>query len=352
MFQIILNYLSVALGIQALIVFAEVLINFKRPFSLKSMILVIVSCIAMRGFGIIYCNYADYNRWIIELPGPFLGAAILSFFSIIYQNSIKKYVIIFGLVMVFTFLVIMSYYSFVEPIDSRIQLITIPGIGFKLKLLKLFFVTVAFALTVDLMRRIFRKFQPDNLYLIQLRRWSPYFLGSFLLIWTASLIRNGGYLDSYFYRLFSIVGDFIMLLLFLFRPKFLNRTSLRISLGDFFTRKTQGELSHDAFVEVFFTHSYFLKKETSVEELSKQLNVSPNDLANFIYKNYAMVLNDLVNKHRIIYFINLVSSGKYGHYTIDALAQESGFNSRHHLYKPFKKFHGGTPSDFMRSVAK
>ena len=49
-------------------------------------------------------------------------------------------------------------------------------------------------------------------------------------------------------------------------------------------------------------------------------------------------------------FIELVRSPKYNQYSIDALAKEAGFNSRHHLYKPFKKFHGGTPSDFISSV--
>jgi YesN/AraC family two-component response regulator len=60
--------------------------------------------------------------------------------------------------------------------------------------------------------------------------------------------------------------------------------------------------------------------------------------------------NEIINKNRVDYFIELVRSPKYNQYSIDALAKEAGFNSRHHLYKPFKKFHGGTPSDFISSV--
>ena len=35
---------------------------------------------------------------------------------------------------------------------------------------------------------------------------------------------------------------------------------------------------------------------------------------------------------------------------IDALAREVGFSSRQHLNKPFKKFHGGNPSDLIESA--
>ncbi|MDP1727395.1 MAG: helix-turn-helix domain-containing protein [Bacteroidota bacterium] len=352
MFQIILNYLSVALAIQALIVFVEVLINFKRPFSLKSMMLAMVISIAWRGIGSVYCNYYGYNRWIMELPGPIMGAASISFFSIIYQNSIKKYVIIFGIIMILTQWIFMFYYSFIEPIDQGIQLINDPVMGGYVKFLKMFFVTVILGLNVDLFRKIFRKYPPDNMYFIKLRTWSPFLIVAFMLMWTGNIIKNSIPNENTFHQILFITGNFAILLIFLFRPKFLNRTNLKITLGDFFNIKAKSELSNQAFHEAFFNKAYFLNKEASLDVLSKQLDVSTEELGNFIFNNYGLGFNDLVNKHRILYFMELVSSGKYGNYTIDALAQDSGFSSRHHLYKPFKKFHGGTPSDFMRSVAK
>ena len=56
--------------------------------------------------------------------------------------------------------------------------------------------------------------------------------------------------------------------------------------------------------------------------------------------------------YRVSYFIELAKSEKHNHYTIDALAQLSGFTSRHHFYRPFKKFHGGVPSDFLKSLGR
>ena len=55
----------------------------------------------------------------------------------------------------------------------------------------------------------------------------------------------------------------------------------------------------------------------------------------------------LYGSGRVQYFLDIATSDEFINYSIDALAQEAGFSSTHHLYKPFKKFHGGTPSDFI-----
>jgi AraC-like DNA-binding protein len=80
--------------------------------------------------------------------------------------------------------------------------------------------------------------------------------------------------------------------------------------------------------------------------------VGSNDLYKFVYYKYNMTFNDLVNKHRVEYFIDIIHNPKFLNYTIDALAKEAGFSSRQHLYKPFKKFHGGNPSDLIDSIAQ
>jgi AraC-like DNA-binding protein len=69
-----------------------------------------------------------------------------------------------------------------------------------------------------------------------------------------------------------------------------------------------------------------------------------------IIQRYKMSFSQLVNKKRVEYFVALAKNPSYSHYSIEALAKESGFNSRTALYKPFKKFHGGTPIDLITAV--
>jgi AraC-like DNA-binding protein len=132
----------------------------------------------------------------------------------------------------------------------------------------------------------------------------------------------------------------------------MNRTKLNISLNESFTRKESLDISDDAFHNVFFSNVYYLQKSASPDDLCNKLNVTNKQLNTYIYVKYNMNYTDLMNRFRIEYFIDLLNSGKFSSYTIDSLAIMSGFNSRHHLYLSFKKFHGGTPSEYMRSLEK
>ena len=135
-----------------------------------------------------------------------------------------------------------------------------------------------------------------------------------------------------------------------YRPNFLNRSALKISLGENFNREAEFMISELDFINEFYTKMYFKQNEASLENLAKILKISSNDLYKFVYFKYSMTFNDLINKNRVDYFIDIIHNPKYLNFTIDALAREAGFSSRQHLYKPFKKFHGGNPSDIVEAV--
>ena len=139
---------------------------------------------------------------------------------------------------------------------------------------------------------------------------------------------------------------------FLFRPKFLNSANLQVRLSDVFNKTANLEVPIELFADMFVNKLFYLDSEASLESLTKALKINSDDLYRFIYDNYKSSFTDLVNQHSVSYFIDLVKSGKNAHYTVDVLAQKSGFSSRHHMFKPFRKFHGGNPSEFIRSVTQ
>jgi YesN/AraC family two-component response regulator len=77
------------------------------------------------------------------------------------------------------------------------------------------------------------------------------------------------------------------------------------------------------------------------------MGVSKDIMFNYIYFTYAMSFDELVNKSRVEYFVEIIKESKYKNYTVEALAMEVGFNSRQRFYQPFKKYHGGNPSDLI-----
>ena len=351
MSPIILNYIAVGLFIQSLIVFVEVLINFKRPILLKIIILFIAVAFAWRGFGYVYCFHHGYNRWAIEMPQSLLPAGTISFFAYIYENRLKWYIISFGIFVFLLHLSFQAYFTFIVPVDPSIPLYNLPDIGNVLKLLKVFLTVSTFAVSLFILFKILTKYKSNNIYFVQIRKWTLYLILIQLFSGLSFVIYHysNSQLNSIAY-LFILVFNFLGVLLFSFRPKYLNRSNLKITLGSIFEKKDEDGLAEDVFVEKFFTNLFYLNKDASIETLLKLLNVSSKTLNNFLLTKYGSGLIDLVNKNRINYFIDLVNSGKYRNYTIDALAQKAGFSSRFHLYKSFRKFHGGTPSDFIRSV--
>lgn len=61
---------------------------------------------------------------------------------------------------------------------------------------------------------------------------------------------------------------------------------------------------------------------------------------------------DFVNDCRIAEFKNLVDKGAHNKYTLDALIELCGFNSRTTFFRCFKKVNGITPGDYIKGVEK
>jgi AraC-like DNA-binding protein len=108
------------------------------------------------------------------------------------------------------------------------------------------------------------------------------------------------------------------------------------------------EIPNEDFDKIFYEGYYYLNKDASMDQLAKQLNIPFETFHNFFYINFDNSFVEIVNKARVAYFLKIIKDEKYKEFTIDAIAQEAGFSSRHHLYPPFKKYHGGTPSEYMK----
>ena len=330
----------------------EVFIRFSRPVFLKYILLTMAFVGGLRSLGFAIIGYGHFNRLLHELPSSILVTCSLAFFAYIYEQKIKK--LILGIAFTVSLLQIgfALYFTFLLnlPLDKS----TFEIFGFNLPLFILrTSVLVLLLFTISrLFISIMRKYDESNMYFMKLRNWSITLFVTFALIVIFNFLKEFGGIYSLFGEVGILTCHFTTILLILFRPRFMNRTKLTISLNESFTRKDSLEISEDEFHNVFFTKVYYLQKNASPEDLCKKLNVSSKQLSNYLYVKYNMNYTDLMNRFRIEYFIDLLNSGKFTNYTIDSLAVMSGFNSRHHLYLSFKKFHGGTPSEYMRSLEK
>jgi len=282
-------------------------------------------------------------------------SSFLNVFSILYFPKFKAWVITISISLlsltVYTFyyneMFNPGYFSSLKSqtlVIVRSENLQIPVI---FKFLRVLLIFSFFFTFIYFLYKILTKFGMNNIYFDKIKTWTFsifVLVVLMLLMYVPFPFLKNNFELGYFISMFFYV---YILIIILYRPAFLNKSSMKIALGDNFKKIPDLIIKDSDFIQQFFTFFYFTKQDASIENFAIVLNVGSNDLYKYVYYKYNMTFNDLVNKNRVDYFIDIIHNPKYLNFTIDALAKEAGFSSRQHLYKPFKKFHGGNPSDLI-----
>lgn len=342
----------------SVIVFVDLLIKFKRPLLLKACFAILVISIGAASFIYSQNDHPIEFFFYIILMKALVASAFLNIFSILYFPKFQPLVLGLSVALI-GFTVFSLYYNYTYNPDYLSQLkgqtiVIVRDEGlqvpFIFKFVRFVLILSFFITLIYFLYMMTAKFNLNNIYFDKIKKWSI-----FITILSISILIL--YLPFPIFKHNDRIGHFIsiyiylyIILLVFYRPNFLNRSALKISLGESFNKETDFAISELDFINEFYTKLYFTNNEASLEHLAKILKIGSNDLYKFVYYKYSMTFNDLVNKNRVDYFIDIIHNPKYLNYTIDALAKEVGFSSRQHLYKPFKKFHGGNPSDIVDAV--
>lgn len=81
-------------------------------------------------------------------------------------------------------------------------------------------------------------------------------------------------------------------------------------------------------------------------DVARQLNLSTHELSRLINEQLGRSFTDFINEYRVEEAKRLIVSNS--RYTLEAIGQQAGFNSKSAFYKAFKKFQGTTPGQFDR----
>ena len=353
----VLSHIFFANALLGLILLVEVLLNFKRPLLLKGMILTIAGCIFFANAVLLYSFHYQFNRLLNEISKILLLVTILNLLYVIYYHILKKSVLIFSAALIIIKGITIVYFSFILKIDNAISLDNSHAQNIIMQIPRIIVAPVYFIFCLNIYKKIRESFHDHNIFYQKIRRWSGSVILSFyllLLSFIAQLVFPSFELSPF---LLLIVSSFCFALLLLFRPAFLNKTNLEISLSDRFNKLLTTspdaeniDLSKDLFTISFFHKAYFANKNASLEELSTMLGIIPEQLKAFISINYNLSFTDLVNKSRVGLFVELVQSEENTNLTIEALSEKAGFGSRQNFHKAFKKFHGGNPSDLLKAL--
>ncbi len=354
------SFFNFSVLILSIIVFFDVLIQLKRPLLLKTYFLILVASIGVFSF----LMYLDYISLYVLLCFPilkfFVWASMSLILSHLYVAKNKKWiylsltatllVLIYSLYNVYIYSLGQDFSK--DAYEHNAVVIFTQKFSFKVNLIpRIAIVTIFTYINMRLIYLIFNKSDASNIYYVKIKNWTRAFMILEFVSVTVFGIMNSLLVSYSFGSVMLIIMAILMLLIVHYRPRFINTQSLKLILSNNFRRDESISLTDANFYIPFFTNHYYLQEDATLEQFCVQNAITSNEqLQDQILKKYNMTFSNLVNKNRVEYFIELVKSPKYNQYSIDALAKEAGFNSRHHLYKPFKKFHGGTPSDFISSI--
>ncbi len=354
-FQTFVSYLhisTIVLGVLALIDF---IFKFKRPIIFKICFAVLISSLLFLDI-LLWMNYsfADILKFSPFINFGIFGSGLFSL-SILNSGKIEKWVWWSSILILF---ININNYISVSNIDTSKELnYTVFSLRFNdhstliniTRFLQRAIILISLFKLVNTLRANKSK---NNLYQLKLIKWITLIIGFvFISVGLNMFISIFFYRNTAYLNYLFVVYNFICLAIFLltiYRPSFLNNQDITKFDLKKFKNNDALRLNDRNFYTPFFSNFYFLNKEANIEHFCKNNSIDEKELFNEqIFKLYQMNFSNLINKHRVEYFVEIVKNPKYAQFSVEGLALESGFNSRTALYKPFKKFHGGTPIDLI-----
>lgn len=195
--------------------------------------------------------------------------------------------------------------------------------------------------------------------------WLKYLIMSTMIVWVvvAIVILTGlvlGYQDI-FYDV--IIYFFVSILIYaigygaLNHAEALNQTELEIvameeEVKDKYEKSNLRDEDiiklKDDLLEILRTKKVYLKNDLTLSDLSAELGITNHNLSEVISKAFNKNFYDLINEHRVEEFKELVKNPDYSHYSLLAVAFESGFSSKSSFNTIFKKLTEITPSEYRK----
>lgn len=96
----------------------------------------------------------------------------------------------------------------------------------------------------------------------------------------------------------------------------------------------------------------FLNADFSLKDMAKNLGLSSKRLSIELNKTYGINFNELINRYKIHYLIELVKAENLKNIKLEALIKKAGFRYRSSFYISFKKILNTTPSFYFKDLEK
>jgi len=344
-----IDYFAFLLLSLSIILFFDVLYKFKRPVTLRYLLLMVSLGFLWKGLGFFYYLNFSFNRWLIEFPNTILASCMVLILAHLKDHKIKPKYLIYSMLITLTQFSILFYISFIAQLPLYIPSMQV---AVSIKMIRIIYSISTISICIFLIFRILSSLKQTNDYIKQLKNW--YFILSFIFVISAFAFTSIDFASSAnnYSLLLNICMNILYVIAILYRPNFINNSNIKLKVNTPFNIKELDKMDDAIFINQFIYQKYYLKMDANMEDFAEIVGFKQEVIRKHISTNYQLSFIELVNKNRILAFLELVKSDKVKNYTIEGLAKECGFSTRFHLYNNFKKYHGGTPGDYIKTVTK
>lgn len=137
---------------------------------------------------------------------------------------------------------------------------------------------------------------------------------------------------------------FSMAYLLYFQPNFMTRLGgkyVHSGIGETDLERIQAKIEHS-----LRQNQIFLQRDLNLKNLAISIEEKPHHLSQTFTRLIQESFNEHINRYRIDYARQILLDPTFSHLTIEAIAQEAGFNNRVTFNKFFQKFTGMKPSAY------
>jgi AraC-like DNA-binding protein len=190
-------------------------------------------------------------------------------------------------------------------------------------------------------------------------------------------IRNAGSLESENtitiikkrpYSLYLWLGASLLIILtgiYFYRVQFIKLSSLKNLIIDNSKKKSDNKQEKEkyknsrleeeesvsirnAIVKYMEEEQPYLNPKLKLADLSAAIKCPQTKVSQVLNQNLEISFADFVNKYRVEEFKKLAQSNIISQYTLTALSEKCGFNSRSSFFHVFKKITGQTPFEYLK----
>jgi len=354
----IIQYAYFFVFVFSFIVLMDVFIRFKSPLRLKIFFLLIVLAITVSSFCSFIMTGPDQYIFLLKICKVVAGTAVVQIFTNLYFIQHKKIANIHFIsayifyIFLICYVQVVGYDNVFPKYNTKTSFVDQREFTYHLPFILNFFIYFYFIVfnlfTFYYIYNILFKFSYKNIYFKRVKIWTFYFfifVASQIIFFLFTTIFK---LPINSKHLITIIFSIGTLLVVLYRPSFINKNGSKISLGFLFNKNEFSSAIKDTdFNFYFYTSFYYKNKTADIADFANIMGVSKDIMFNYIYFTYSISFEELVNKARVEYFVEIIKTPEFKNYTVEALALEVGFSSRQRFYQPFKKYHGGNPSDLI-----